>query len=177
MYSTNEEAQISKWSAFKCYCQIQNNNSIVWFIFKSQVTPPAHRRPANVWNFPNGREKLKHLADQPPCLCGAGRYALAFCFYKFNVLLPVSQRGGGWVVENHSIGKHPFQGGVSTVVLPLVTSGCLLASVACVQFYLTLLLCEQLSFFLPFFFHAGIYHFYMMLVLQEGKAWIQLGNH
>ena len=151
-----------------------NNNSIVWFIFKSQVTPPAHRRPANVWNFPNGREKLKHLAEQPPCLCGAGRYALAFRFYKFNVLL--SQRGWGWVVENHSIGKHPFQGGVSTVVLPLVTSGCLLASVACVQFYLTLLLCEQLSFFL-FFFHAGIYHFYMMLVLQEGKAWIQLGNH
>lgn len=80
------------------------------------------------------------------------------------------------MVENHSIGKHPFQGGVSTVVLPLVTSGCLLASVACVQFYLTLLLCEQLSFFF-FFFHAGIYHFYMMLVLQEGKAWIQLGNH
>ncbi|XP_067017246.1 axonemal dynein light chain domain-containing protein 1-like isoform X2 [Acropora muricata] len=38
-----------------------------------EVTPPAHRRPANVWNFPNGREKLKHLADQPPCLCGAGR--------------------------------------------------------------------------------------------------------
>ena len=125
----------------------------MWFIFKSQVTPPAHRRPANVWNFPNGREKLKHLADQPPCLCGAGRYALAFCFYKFNVLL--SQRGGGWVVENHSIGKHPFQGGVSTVVLPLVTSGCLLASVACVQFYLTLLLCEQLSFFLFSFFMQG----------------------
>ena len=34
----------------------------------------------------------------------------------------------------------------------------------------------QATFFL-FFFHAEIYHFYMMLVLQEGKAWIQLGNH
>lgn len=21
-----------------------------------EVTPPAHRRPANVWNFPNGRK-------------------------------------------------------------------------------------------------------------------------
>lgn len=38
-----------------------------------EITPPARRRPANVWNFPRGREKLKHLAEQPPCVCGAGR--------------------------------------------------------------------------------------------------------
>lgn len=38
-----------------------------------EATPPARRRPANVWNFPMGREKFKHLADQPPCMCGAGR--------------------------------------------------------------------------------------------------------
>ncbi|XP_032220070.1 axonemal dynein light chain domain-containing protein 1 [Nematostella vectensis] len=34
---------------------------------------PARHRPANVWNYPKGREKLKHLVEQPPCLCGAGK--------------------------------------------------------------------------------------------------------
>lgn len=38
-----------------------------------EITPPARRRPANVWNFPKGREKFKHLTQQPPCVCGAGR--------------------------------------------------------------------------------------------------------
>ncbi|KAJ7337274.1 Axonemal dynein light chain domain-containing protein 1 [Desmophyllum pertusum] len=38
-----------------------------------EITPPARRRPANVWNFPKGREKFKHLTEQPPCVCGAGR--------------------------------------------------------------------------------------------------------
>lgn len=38
-----------------------------------EITPPARRRPANVWNFPKGREKFKHLTEQAPCVCGAGR--------------------------------------------------------------------------------------------------------
>ncbi|EDO47152.1 predicted protein, partial [Nematostella vectensis] len=37
-----------------------------------QVILTGHR-PANVWNYPKGREKLKHLVEQPPCLCGAGK--------------------------------------------------------------------------------------------------------
>lgn len=31
------------------------------------------RAPANVWNSPRNRGKLKHLTDAPPCVCGAGR--------------------------------------------------------------------------------------------------------
>lgn len=29
--------------------------------------------PANVWNYKQRRDKLKHLTDQALCFCGAGR--------------------------------------------------------------------------------------------------------
>ena len=31
------------------------------------------RPPDNLWNHAKTREKFKHLTDQPPCTCGAGR--------------------------------------------------------------------------------------------------------
>ncbi len=31
------------------------------------------RPPDNVWNHSKTREKFKHLTEQPPCTCGAGR--------------------------------------------------------------------------------------------------------
>ena len=49
------------------------NQCLISFLFYSKITPPARKRPANVWNFPKGREKFKHLTEQPPCVCGAGR--------------------------------------------------------------------------------------------------------
>ena len=35
----------------------------------------SQRRNDNVWNHEKSRGKLKHLLEQPPCYCGAGRYA------------------------------------------------------------------------------------------------------
>lgn len=29
--------------------------------------------PAPMWHFPGRRERLRHLTDAPPCVCGAGR--------------------------------------------------------------------------------------------------------
>ena len=31
-------------------------------------------RTDNVWHHEKSRRKLKHLSEQPPCHCGAGRY-------------------------------------------------------------------------------------------------------
>jgi len=31
------------------------------------------RPPANMWNHSRRRARLRHLTDQPPCVCGAGR--------------------------------------------------------------------------------------------------------
>lgn len=31
------------------------------------------RPPDNVWNHAKTRERFKHLTEQPPCTCGAGR--------------------------------------------------------------------------------------------------------
>ena len=31
------------------------------------------RPPDNLWNHSKTRERFKHLTDQPPCTCGAGR--------------------------------------------------------------------------------------------------------
>ena len=39
------------------------------------------KKPDNVWNYPKRRDKLKHLINNTPCICGAGK--LAF----FNFLL------------------------------------------------------------------------------------------
>ena len=36
------------------------------------------RPPDNVWNHAKTREKFKHLTEQPPCTCGAGRYQFRF---------------------------------------------------------------------------------------------------
>lgn len=36
------------------------------------VRPPI-KPPANLWSYPHRREKLKHLINAPPCVCGAGR--------------------------------------------------------------------------------------------------------
>ena len=33
-------------------------------------------RTDNVWHHEKSRRKLKHLSEQPPCHCGAGRYHL-----------------------------------------------------------------------------------------------------
>ena len=33
----------------------------------------ANRPPANVWNYPHRRTRLRHLTEAPPCVCGAGR--------------------------------------------------------------------------------------------------------
>ena len=30
-------------------------------------------RPDNAWNYPKQRSTLKHLTDNTPCFCGAGR--------------------------------------------------------------------------------------------------------
>ena len=32
--------------------------------------------PANVWNYPGRRGRLRHLTEHPPCICGAGRSVL-----------------------------------------------------------------------------------------------------
>lgn len=47
----------------------------------SPQAPPAQKTgisvtgkpPANVWNHPHRRARLKHLTDAPPCICGAGK--------------------------------------------------------------------------------------------------------
>ena len=33
----------------------------------------ANRPPANAWNYPHRRTRLRHLTEAPPCVCGAGR--------------------------------------------------------------------------------------------------------
>ena len=33
----------------------------------------VNRPPANVWNYPHRRTRLRHLTEAPPCVCGAGR--------------------------------------------------------------------------------------------------------
>ena len=33
----------------------------------------SHKPPANMWNYQSRRNRLKHLTDAPPCVCGAGR--------------------------------------------------------------------------------------------------------
>ena len=33
----------------------------------------VNRPPANVWNYPHRRNRLRHLTEAPPCVCGAGR--------------------------------------------------------------------------------------------------------
>ena len=42
----------------------------------SKVHPK--RPPDNVWNHSKTRERFKHLTEQPPCTCGAGRYFLPY---------------------------------------------------------------------------------------------------
>ena len=32
-----------------------------------------NKPPANVWNYPQRRARLRHLTEAPPCVCGAGR--------------------------------------------------------------------------------------------------------
>ena len=45
----------------------------------SQIKPQPsganilNRPPANVWNYPHRRTRLKHLTEAPPCVCGAGK--------------------------------------------------------------------------------------------------------
>ena len=49
--------------------------------FSLQSKPPpvgpgtniVNRPPANVWNYPHRRTRLRHLTEAPPCVCGAGR--------------------------------------------------------------------------------------------------------
>ena len=49
--------------------------------FSPQSKPPpvgpgtniVNRPPANVWNYPHRRTRLRHLTEAPPCVCGAGR--------------------------------------------------------------------------------------------------------
>ena len=49
--------------------------------FSPQSKPPPvgpgtnimNRAPANVWNYPCRRTRLRHLTEAPPCVCGAGR--------------------------------------------------------------------------------------------------------
>ena len=36
-------------------------------------TNVLNRPPANVWNYPHRRTRLKHLTEAPPCVCGAGK--------------------------------------------------------------------------------------------------------
>ena len=36
-------------------------------------TNTLNRPPANVWNYPHRRTRLRHLTEAPPCVCGAGR--------------------------------------------------------------------------------------------------------
>ena len=42
---------------------------------KGKAFPKVYpkRPPDNLWNHSKTRERFKHLTDQPPCTCGAGR--------------------------------------------------------------------------------------------------------
>jgi hypothetical protein len=40
---------------------------------KSQLDKSSLRPPANVWGHPKRRTKYKHLVDNAPCICGAGK--------------------------------------------------------------------------------------------------------
>ena len=41
---------------------------------KSRKNKYTKRAVDNVWNHEKSRSKFKHLTEQPPCSCGAGRY-------------------------------------------------------------------------------------------------------
>lgn len=40
---------------------------------QSMGTNILNRPPANVWNYPHRRMRLRHLTEAPPCVCGAGK--------------------------------------------------------------------------------------------------------
>ena len=40
---------------------------------QSTGTNILNRPPANVWNYPHRRTRLRHLTEAPPCVCGAGK--------------------------------------------------------------------------------------------------------
>ena len=43
---------------------------ITWFVF---FKVPYRKNAANLFNYPKRREKFKHLTENTPCLCGAGK--------------------------------------------------------------------------------------------------------
>jgi len=45
------------------------------YLRRGKAFPKVHpkRPPDNLWNHSKTRERFKHLTDQPPCTCGAGR--------------------------------------------------------------------------------------------------------
>lgn len=80
-------------------------------------TNVLNRPPANVWNYPHRRTRLKHLTEAPPCVCGAGKDIS----FLYDSALLEGEGGGGekaksnnysalpntLVPEEYHIVKHP----------------------------------------------------------------------
>lgn len=79
---------------------------------QSVGTNILNRPPANVWNYPHRRMRLRHLTEAPPCVCGAGK-DISFLYdsatlegevekAKMNNALPNTL-----IPEEYHIVKHP----------------------------------------------------------------------
>ena len=76
---------------------------------QKNVTNLSTKPPANVWNHPNRRAKLKHLIDAPPCICGAGK--------DISFLYDVSTFGTEYKVDNGGSKVHTKMNNVMLLIV------------------------------------------------------------
>lgn len=76
-------------------------------------TNTLNRPPANLWNYPHRRTRLRHLTEAPPCVCGAGR-DISFLYDSASVEQEVARAGktnnalpNTLIPEEYHIVKHP----------------------------------------------------------------------